>query len=103
MNPAEIIETYFSGRDFKSGKKYHSELPDVLSPWYCYTIDGGHSILTLIEEHFSEADPELFDRLIPCPVKAALRKYSMFKGYPVVPIKYNSMMGLQPESEDYEY
>jgi hypothetical protein len=103
MNSAEIIETYFSGRDFKSGKKYHSELPDVLSPWYCYTIDAGHSILVLIEGHFSEADPELFNRLCPCPVKAVLRNYSMFNGYPAVSVKYDSMFGLQPESEDYEY
>lgn len=75
MSPSEIVLRFFEGtRYLVPGKSYHSALPEDLRDWYCYTIDGGHSILSLIEGSFNEGAEDLLDDLCPCPVKAVLRK-----------------------------
>jgi len=49
------------------GKKYHSPLSFELEDAYCYTKDGGHSIIVVIESEHKEGEPvEKF--LVPAPV-----------------------------------
>ncbi|WP_130855687.1 hypothetical protein [Olivibacter jilunii] len=104
MNPDSIVERFFDGTEYLvRGKQYHSPIPEELRPWYCYTTDGGHSILALIESHFDPENEELLDEMCPCPVKSVLRKYRIFKGYPVVPLEYNDDIGLVTDTEDDEF
>ncbi|HWU05765.1 MAG TPA: hypothetical protein VN520_05115, partial [Streptomyces sp.] len=37
------------GAYLKQGLNYHSSLPADLAPWYCYTVDGGHSITVALD------------------------------------------------------
>lgn len=105
INPIEIIERHFAGTPYLVlGKQYPVTLPNELSPWYCYTVDGGHSILSLIEAQFDESDPASWENdLCPCPVKAVMRNYRILNGYPVAPLKYDSTFGLRTEPEDDEF
>jgi len=104
INPTEIVEKFFNGATHMHlGKHYHSALPEDLCLWYCYTLDGGHSILALIEGHFDENNPELWNEMCPCPVKSVLRNYRILKGFPVVPLQYDDTFGLVTEPKDDEY
>lgn len=95
----EIIEKCLHGYT-KKGMEYHSPLPDDLAKWYCYTIDGGHSILSIVKIHY--ADEMVFtDYLIPCPVKAVLEKgYEIKNGFVIVDLPYSREIGLDIEDMD---
>jgi hypothetical protein len=105
IHPKEIVERHFEGTSYLvGGKKYHKALPNDLAEWYCYTADGGHSILALIEGDFDENSPATWeDHLCPCPVKSILRKYRILNGIPVAPLQYSSEIGLITEDGDDEY
>ena len=47
-NPQATIAAQM-GRDLVPGKQYPQPLPSALRPWYCYTREGGHSILALLQ------------------------------------------------------
>lgn len=105
MTPKEIIEKNFAGTSFLvRGKTYPKELPSDLSPWYCYTSDGGHSILALLEGHFEEEE-DLFQCLCPIPVKTVMRGYRIHKGFVVATkgFEYNSRIGLVTDPDDDEF
>lgn len=75
VKPAEVIAEAL-GRAVLPGRRYWTELPTDLAPWYCYTTNGGHSIAVLLacqaEDHaHGGADPAAF--LISAPVRAVLR------------------------------
>lgn len=104
MDPKIIIEQFFENTSYLvPGKQYHSSLPKELASWYCYTTDGGHSILAFIEGEFDQDNPEPLNDMCPCPVKAVLRNYRVHKGYPVAPLKYDETVGLITESDDDEF
>lgn len=54
------------------GKKYHSPLPFEFEESYCYTIDGGHSIIVVIESEYIEGEP-VENFLVPAPIKTVIR------------------------------
>ncbi len=105
VNPTEIIKRHFEDTPYLVyGKQYPVPLPKELSPWYCYTIDGGHSILSLIEGQFDENNPASWENdLCPCPVKAVMRNYRIINGFPVAPLRYDSEVGLRTEAGDDEF
>jgi len=61
-------------------------------------------VLALIEGQFDENNPASWeDDLCPCPVKAVMRNYRILNGYPVAPLRYDSMYGLRSEPVDEEF
>jgi hypothetical protein len=106
MTPAQTIEKFFEGTSFLvHGKSYHSELPAIVKDYYCYTSDGGHSILCLLEKiiRYDVPASELWRQLCPVPVKAVLRKYRIQGGFVVVDVPYSEEIGLQANPEDDEF
>jgi len=103
MNRTEIIREAGLEPFVLTGRKYPHPLPDDLTPFYCYTRDGGHSILVVLENEYRRADsPVRF--IIPAPVKTVLKAgYLVHDGlvWTVLPNDLNS--GLQVEDEDGEY
>jgi hypothetical protein len=103
MNKSEIIEKFFKGTSFLvRGKKYPAPLPAELADWYCYTSDGGHSILVLIEGEFDEEKP-VWQELCPAPVKAVLRDYRAVGEFIAAKLKYDSEIGLISDWQDEEF
>lgn len=84
----------------KKGMEYHTPLPDDLAKWYCYTIDGAHSILSILKIHYTD-EMVFTDFLIPCPVKAVLKKgYEIKNGFVIVDLPYSREIGLGIEDMD---
>ncbi len=103
MNKSEIIEKFFEGTSFLvRGKKYPAPLPAELADWHCYTSDGGHSILVLIEGEFDEEKP-VWQELCPAPVKAVLRDYRAVGEFIAAKLKYDSEIGLISDWQDEEF
>jgi hypothetical protein len=105
MDTREIINRNLRGM-LVSGKSYPSPLPPELETWYAYTLDGGHSIVCLLETHAGEAFASHAERdyLVPAPVRAVLRAgYRVSRGYVVVDLPYDDKLGLMTEPEDDEY
>ena len=105
MNKQQIIERVLAHVRV-AGRRYHSPLPAELAEWYCYTVDGGHSILCLLERDAGEAaaSHNLTDHLVPCPVRAVLRAgYRIQRGYVVVDLPSDQELGLLTEAGDDEY
>jgi hypothetical protein len=102
LNRKPIIEQLL-GSSLVEGHTYPQPLPEELQAWYCYTIDGGHSILCALKSAYAPgADPVSF--LVPAPVKSVLRAgYSLQDGYVVVDLSYDSEVGLRTPAEDDEY
>jgi hypothetical protein len=102
LNRKLIIEQLL-GSSLVAGKTYPRPLPEELQQWYCYTIDGGHSVLCALSSAYAPgADPASF--LVPAPVKSVLRAgYSQQDGYIVVDLPYDSQIGLRTAVEDEEY
>ena len=106
MTPAETIALFFDGTPFLvKGRIYHTTLPAALTPWYCYTSDGGHSILALLDG-VSDEDSELWQQLCPVPVKTVLRGWRLHSDGFVVAEKgfqYNEQIGLVTDKADDEF
>lgn len=103
--PQEIVESVMWGY-LVPDKHYHSPLPDQLAPWYCYTIDGGHSIAVVVSSHVGAKMPgESYDEyLVPAPVKAVLRAgVTEVDGYLWCDLPYDIDIGLVVEDGDDEY
>lgn len=101
MNTQQIIQRVL-GRYLEPSKSYPTPLPDALRQWYCYTRDGGHSILVAVESLYSSgSDPSTF--LVPAPVKTVLRGYEQRDGYIVADLPYNARIGLVVPPEDEEF
>lgn len=85
------------------GRTYPNPLPDDVRPFYCYTRDGGHSLLVVVENEYRAGQkPERF--AIPAPVKTVLRA-----GYHVKDrllwstLPYHSDSGLVVEEGEVEF
>lgn len=101
MNPQQIIK-HIVGIYLVPGKQYPQPLPAELQPWYCYTRDGGHSIVCAIKSLYRPGgSPD--DFLVTVPVKTVLRGYSQQNGYILVDVPYNSQVGLMVPEEDDEF
>jgi len=85
------------------GKKYHEPLPYELAPFYCYTIDGGHSIIAVNDtDYVNGEDP--WGYTIPTPVKTLLNAgWTMIDGMPHCTLPYDKKRGLIFDSADSEY
>jgi hypothetical protein len=64
--------------------------------------DFGHNIVCILEEDYQEGE-DLKKFLVPAPVKAVLREYSMRNGYVVVNLPYDAQEGLLISPEDEEF
>lgn len=85
------------------GKRYHSPLPFELEESYCYTADGGHSIIVALENEYREGEP-IENVLVPAPVKTIIRHgYKVKDGYVWSNIPYSKETGLITEAGDDEY
>ena len=102
LNHKPIIEQLL-GSSLVTSKTYPRPLPEELQAWYCYTTDGGHSILCALKSAYvPDADPASF--LVPAPVKSVLRAgYHQQDGYIVVDLPCDSQVGLRTPVEDDEY
>lgn len=88
-----------------AGKEYHTPLAPELARWYCYTADGGHSIVILCASMLAAAFAPGADTptyLVPAPVKSVLRAgYTITNDYVVVDLPYDGEVGLiTREGED---
>lgn len=100
MTPQETIAHILA--DFVvPGKSYPTPLPGDIAPWYCYTRDGGHSIVVILVGNYRDKG-DLLDVLVPAPVKSVFRAgYELRRGYVVTDLPYDPNLGLQtPEEED---
>lgn len=100
MNKASIIAQMHLPLD--KSKSYPGQLPPELAVWYCYPTDAGHSIVSVLKQHY-QPDIDLTDFLIPVPVKSVLRGYDVKEEYIVVDLPYDSTLGLITPEEDNEY
>jgi hypothetical protein len=84
------------------GREYPHPLPDEVVPFYCYTRDGGHSLLVVLENEYQDGqDPERF--IIPAPVRAVLRAgYHLTDGLLWCTLAYERDSGLVVEEGDRE-
>ncbi len=104
MKPQAIIRRSIPEHMLVEGRSYPKPLPEDLEPWYCYLLDGGHSIAIITEQHYEPGiDPTRY--LVPAPVKSVLRA-----GYEVSPeglvvsdIPYSSEVGLLSGEDDDEF
>lgn len=84
---------------------YPKDLPDELKPYNYYVIDGGHSIMCVLEKHLKEIENIDMDmHEVAVPVKYVLEKgYRFVDGYVVVEAPYDQSFGLEVEEGYYEY
>jgi len=102
MTPEETIDAVL-GRIAVPGRRYPRPLPVDLAPWYTYTVDGGHSILVLLDNDLVDTGDPL-DRLVPAPVRAVLRAgYRLEGGYVVTDLPYDVTLGLIADEGDDEF
>lgn len=85
------------------GRVYPHPLPDDLSPYYCYTRDGGHSLLVVVENEYRPGDsPVRF--IIPAPVKMVMKsRYHQKDGLLWAVLPYDRDDGLRVDDKDIEY
>jgi len=86
------------------GRCYFTPLPDDIAPFYCYTRDGGHSILVVLESEYKPGDdPERY--IVASPVKTVLKYgYHVRDGLLWAKIPYSQDEGLiLDEDEEVEY
>jgi hypothetical protein len=90
-------------RFIKPFVSYHAELPEELKPYYCYSIESGHSFICLSPETFKKKKRDGY--LLPVPVKMVLRNgYEIKDGYLVCnSLPYDKDTGLEVEENDFEY
>jgi hypothetical protein len=109
--PAALLRLAGLEKFVVPGKRYPAPLPPDLEACYCYTIDGGHSILVVLENVYREGEP-VQDYLVPAPVRAVLRAgYSVKQcriGNEVWPLvwcrlPYSPEIGLLEDPGDSEY
>ncbi|MEU6070525.1 hypothetical protein ABZ864_40325 [Streptomyces sp. NPDC047082] len=104
VNPREVI-TRSLGAMVDLDRRYARQLDPEIAPWHCYTLDGGHSILVVLDHGKLGDRPtskELEDNLVPAPVKTVERVgWRLVGGYVVCKLPYHPVLGLiTPESDD---
>ena len=92
-------------KDVDPDQKYPGNLPAELEPFYCYTLDGGHSIIIVLENLMKEDNSDDLDYyLVPAPVKTVIETgYRVENGYVFCSIPYSSDFGLMSDPDDDEF
>ena len=103
MNRTDIIREAGLEPWVLPGRTYPHSLPDDLAPYYCYTRDGGHSILVVVENEYRPGDsPVRF--IIPAPVKMVMKsRYHLKDGFVWAVLPYNRDDGIRVDNDDVEY
>ncbi|MCU0631850.1 MAG: hypothetical protein MUC66_02605 [Methanolinea sp.] len=85
------------------GRQYPRPLPEGLRDFYCYTRDGGHSLLVVLENEYRHGEPlERF--LVPAPARMVLTHgYRIKDGYLWSDLPYAKDIGLKVKDEDIEF
>lgn len=84
-------------------KPYPSPLPPEIASWHCYTSDGGHCILVVLQSYYAD-DADLTSLLCPAPVKTVLRVgYQIRRGFVICDLPYSPDFGLETDSDDDEF
>ena len=99
----DIIRQADLGPWVLTGRSYPHPLPDDAAPFYCYTRDGGHSLLVVLENEYRAGEkPERF--VIPAPVKTVLRAgYRVKDDLLWSTLPYERDSGLVVEEGDLEF
>lgn len=109
-DPRTIIERALGAYQLPD-RPYPAELPAELAAWHCYVVDGGHSILVMLDP----VEPGMTvpaagngavveGALLPAPVKAVLRAgWRVENGYIRTPVRYDPELGLLTDPEDDEF
>lgn len=106
MNEKAIIQASLGPYLKRPQPAYPMTLPADIAPWYCYTVDGGHSILAAIPVLLTANPTKPDSFLVPIPVKSVLRGYRIEQGFVVATspaIGYDRNLGLVVPREDDEY
>lgn len=99
----EIIKKASLEGYVNTNKKYHSSLPKELEKFYCYTHDGGHSIIVVLKNIYKKGD-KTEDHAVPAPVKQVLREgYKIKDGWVWCSLPYDKEYGLESKDDDHEY
>jgi len=78
--PAALLRLAGLERFTIPGKRYPAPLPPALEANYCYTVDGGHSILVVLANEYRAGKP-VADYLVPAAVRTVLRRgYTVNEG-----------------------
>lgn len=87
-----------------AGASYPAPLPAELALWYCYTRDGGHSIVVVLTSQVQPGE-DVEGSLVPAPVKAVLRVgyEARSDGYVWCDLPYDPDLGLVTDPGDDEY
>lgn len=103
MNRTDIIREAGLEPWILPGRTYPHPLPRELEPFYCYTRDGGHSVLVVLENEYKQgSSPVRF--IIPAPVKTVLKAgYQLRDGLVWAVLPYDREDGLRVRDEDVEY
>ncbi|MFA5003280.1 MAG: hypothetical protein WC502_09940 [Methanolinea sp.] len=85
------------------GRQYPHPLPEGVRNYYCYTRDGGHSLLVVLEKEYRHGESS-GRFVVPAPVKMVLRTGCREKdGYLWSVLPYTEGIGLQVSDEDLEF
>ncbi|MCY9746371.1 hypothetical protein [Paenibacillus larvae] len=80
-------------------------LPKELEPYHAYLLDGGHSIMAVLEMHWKDAlegNPDSYE--LPIPVKYVLQHgYRKDGDYLIVNAAYDPNTGLMVDEDYTEY
>ena len=105
VDPGSVVRSTVLG--LVPGRRYHSPLPPELEPWYCYTVDAGHSLVVVPESLEPEAGASvetLIGSTVPASAKTVLRVgWRMRDGFPVSPVEYDDALGVVTPSDEYEF
>jgi len=101
VDPLSLVRRAGLERYTVSGRQYPQALPPELEGAYCYTVDGGHSIIVVLENEYRPGTP-VEEWLVAAPVRSVLRAgYSVRDGLVWCRLPYSSEFGLlTPEGED---
>lgn len=100
----ELIVDAVGGKHMLDQRRAYSRpLPEDLRLWHHYTLDGGHSILVALKDHYQPgADPRGY--MVSAPVKAVLRGWSVTEeGYVLCDLPYSPDTGLVTDPADAEH
>lgn len=85
------------------GRQYHSPLPEELLGFYCYTRDGGHSIIVILENEVLPGE-EATRFAVPAPVRMVIQSgWVMRGGWPWCQLPYDQETGLMVSDGDLEF
>ncbi len=104
MSKDQIIKKLLE-ENVEPGVKYHSPLPGDIAPWYVYTMNSGHRILSVLKNSLSEnmTESDYHNRLVSAPVKTVLKGYAIQDGFVILDSPYSTDTGFISEQEDREF